>query len=515
MLGGAGAKPALNLDTDGAVPRARLAWMSLAVIAYLASRVPLLGLGFGSDSDAWSVGAVAIGIVREGHYQVSRAPGHPVHETLYAIPMALGGPLWSNALTLMLSLGVLIVTARLGRALGVSRPYWAAGLLAVHPLFWITSADSTDFTLAALLGAGSLLAGRTGSWRWAGILLGLGVGTRIELAVFAFPLVMLSGDPAWWRTLAVAAFTSAACYLPVLLAYGDTPWFLGDLYTSVHEPTSRATSFAASLWAASGLVPGLAVAGALFAGRKAVMSLARRKDPLWKAISSLAGAYLIVTLVHPGKPAYYVPLLPLAILSLIQVAPAACRVAILGAFLSYGFVYPDVIDRIGSSVSVGFRWNNGLVVKDWVGRWNANEAAARLDRNRPEECDLMVLGYWLPVWRWSHLDATPIPALAPEVQIDPRTNAAFVDRRGVGTVHKLSPSASATLHRGGMTMCYGEGIDGFLQEAYGYDIRAFGATEIRTRDLGYEVSERFTLPMLLWCGRAKGSWRECVRSQLG
>lgn len=495
--------------------RKTLVLVVIAAFAYLASRVPLMVLGFGRDSDAWSVASVAADLVRRGEYHVSRAPGHPVHEAINAVPIAFGGPMASNALTLLFSAGLLVVVVRLGRALGLSRSYWAAGILAVHPLFWIASADSTDFTLAALLGTSSLLAGLTGSWKWAGILLGLGVGTRIELAVFALPLVVLSGRPAWWRALAVAGFTAVVCYLPVLLTYRDAPWSLGDLYTSALEPTSRVSLFVTSIWAAVGLLPGLAVGAALFAGRKTIVSLASRKDPLLKATTLLAMAYIAVTLVHPSKPSYFVPFLPVAVLFLTRVAPAAWRVVILAAFLSYGFVYPDIIDRVGSSVSVGFRWNNGLVVKEWIARWNASHAAHMIAANRPSACNLMVLGYWLPIWRWHHLEATPVRTLTPGVEVDPRVNAAFAGRDHVVAVHKLDRPASAAVASAGIRQCYGEGIDGFLQDTYGYDIREFGATQIRVRDLGSEVSERFTLPILLSCAGVNGSWRKCIQSYFG
>jgi len=126
----------------------------------------------------------------------------------------------------------------------------------------------------------------------------------------------------------------------------------------------------------------------------------------------------------------------------------------------------------------------------------------------------MVLGYWLPIWRWGHQEASPVEVLEPDVRVDPRTNAAFLAADGLRTVHDLDRPASATIQMAGARLCYAEGIDGFLQEAHGYDIRQFAATEIPTRDLGYEVSERFTLPLLLRCGLAGTSWRQCVRLRM-
>ncbi len=500
---------------SGSSPRGRgLVWATLAVLTYVASRLPLMTLGFGSDSDAWSVAGTAADLFGRGEYHVSRAPGHPLHEAIYALPIFLGGALTSNVLTLLFSLALLAVVERLGHALGVSRPWWAAAILAVNPLFWITSADSTDFVLGALLGTSALLAATLGSSRWSGIFLGLGMGTRLEIAVFAFPIAVLSRNRPRWATFVIAVLACTACYLQVIVTYRRSPWLFGYLYISGLDWATRARFFMVAAWAATGLVPGLMAAGVVLGGWREVTALASRKDPLLRGTLCLAGSYALVTLVHPGKPTYYVPLLPLAILALTRVAPAAWRAALLLSFLSYALIYPDVIDRVGGSASFVFRWNNGLVVKDWVARWNAKHAAAMIDQGRRSDCELMVLGYWLPVWRWSHLEAIPVATLTPGVRVDPRTNAAFLAREGVRSVHKLDRQEAAAIHRTGIRLCYGEGIDGFLQEAYGYDIRESGATEIRARDLGSVVSERFTLPTLLWCRLAEGGWRECVRSRL-
>ena len=101
------------------------------VALYVSSRLPLVRLGFGNDSDAWSMASNASDVVH-GTHRVSRLPGHPVYEALYSTAAVLGGSLVCNLLTVGLSLIVLAVVGRLGGTLGVDRPGWAVAAIATR-----------------------------------------------------------------------------------------------------------------------------------------------------------------------------------------------------------------------------------------------------------------------------------------------------------------------------------------------------------------------------------------------
>lgn len=57
----------------------------------------------------------------------------------------------------------------------------------------------------------------------------------------------------------------------------------------------------------------------------------------------------------------------------------------------------------------------------------------------------------------------------------------------------------ARLSAAGVPVAYGEGIDAFLHEIHGYDVKAYWAVEVRVRTLGEAVSEHFVLPAVARC----------------
>ena len=103
------------------------------------------------------------------------------------------------------------------------------------------------------------------------------------------------------------------------------------------------------------------------------------------------------------------------------------------------------------------------------------------------------------------------------VAIDLTLNAAYRTGDGAWVVHNVDRAGAARLSAKGVRLAYGEGIDAFLQQTYGYDVKAYGAVEVPVRVLGEGVSEHFVLPALLKCGFMRLGWgAEClVRTEPG
>src|SRR5712692_6512927 len=108
----------------------------------IATRVPLLPLGYGSDSDAWRVAATASRLWNDGIYHPSRFPGFPLYEVLNAPMVALGGPLLCNSVTLVFFILsvftfwkiVVLHNLQIGRLL-----VWTFAFL---PILWKNSANT-------------------------------------------------------------------------------------------------------------------------------------------------------------------------------------------------------------------------------------------------------------------------------------------------------------------------------------------------------------------------------------
>jgi hypothetical protein len=495
---------------QGGKPRPLLA-ASAATAAYLLTRVPLLGLGFGTDADVWSVAANGR-LLLSGHYVPSRFPGHPLHEVLFAGPMVAGGPLASNAINLALSVAALALTWRLARGWAVPAPHATVALLAAHPLFWIASADSTDFMLATVLALGALEAARAARPLAAGALLGLAAGARVECLAFALPVAWLLPH-ARLRMAGAAAGVAALLFLPVCAFYLQRSAPVDDLVTAGLGPGPRVTLWLVAMWAALGLVPGATLAALLARARGRVAETLRARDPLAVAGLLLAAAYALLTLAHPSKASYFVPALPLLLLTLSRWVEPRGRLLLAAAFVSYALIYPDLVDRDPQGVRATLRANNGLVAKDVVARVNAAHVFAQVERGRPP-AGVVVLGYWLDAWRWGEPAAVRVAAVG-GVPLDPVRNAAWRAPDGTVLVHTLSATEAPALRARGLPLAYGEGIDAYAREVRGVDLAALGATAVPVRVLGREAAERFTAPHMIACLAAAGPWVECLRARTG
>lgn len=494
----------------------KLGLLALAAM-YVLSRLPLSLVGFGNDGDAWSMASNASDFVR-GTYRISRLPGHPLYEGLYSVGTVLGGPVACNLLTVGLSAILLLMVWRLGEILKVHRPAWAAVALATQAIFWVSSADSTDFILATLVGTSSVLAAVHGRSLLCGVCLGMAVATRAEMALYVIPLVILGRGLRGRQVVTATVLTAAILFIPVWSTLYESNWrgwFTRVFLMPEASPKQWVLLFAARAWAVLGLIS-LIILGVIIAiQRGRIISLVLSRDPLILASAGLAAAYLAMTLVHPSKSTYYVPLLPLALLSIMHVAVRWQRLLLVLSFAMYAAVYPDVIDVVDGRIQFGFRWNNGLVVKEWIARRNTVFASEMIEQNRPRGPSVLLLGYWLPVWRYGNPSSEPVTDMTGLGNIDTTLNQAYRTEDGALVIHNADEGSVSKLAAAEKRLVYGEDIDAFLKETQGFDVKTYGATEVRVRRLGKAAAERFTLPVLVGCGFAQERWEACVTREIG
>jgi hypothetical protein len=199
-----------------------LAFAALAVV-YVASRIPWLNLGYGTDPDAWRVALTADHLLSKGEYLPSRLPGFPLHE-LVTVPLVRGGWVWTNLSTVAVSLVGVYLFARILAELDLPHKGVLTVAFAFTPLLWINSMTTMDYMWALTFILGCYLALIRGHSLLGGVCLGLAVGFRITSvwAALAF-LVWL------WRErrlrsaipfLGALGLVSLVAYSPVLATYG-------------------------------------------------------------------------------------------------------------------------------------------------------------------------------------------------------------------------------------------------------------------------------------------------------
>ncbi len=289
-------------------PRDRALVLAVAGIV-LASRLPFLGPGYGSDPDAWRVANTARAIAANHRYQASRLPGFPVQE-LVSASLWRGGPLALNGVGALLTALGAGWFARSLRRLGTRDAGLAALALASTPAVYVASTSALDYGWALGFGLGALdlaLAGRAG---WAGVLVGLAAGCRLTSLALLVPLGLLlrrEGAPrgsSLVRFGLAALAGSATVMLPPFLTYGAG--FLSVYERGYPRLLFVAKSATVDVWGIPGTAALVGAAGAWAPGLRAprrVASIPARPNlrVIWAAASGIviyAAAFL--RLPHEG-----------------------------------------------------------------------------------------------------------------------------------------------------------------------------------------------------------------------
>lgn len=276
---------------------------ALLFIAVLASRLPFLGNGFGSDPDAWRIAMSGLHFLQDGVYQVSRFPGYPIAEFLNA-PLVVISPSASNLMSAFLSACSALLMAQIGREISVPRPLSAALFFSFIPVVWQISTTTMDHIWALfffLLSFSLYLRERR---LLASLSMGLAFACRITYAPLALiPLLLEFGfAKSLLQKKNILYLISCAGFAvfffsPVLFTYGSQ--FL--TYYSGSVPWKiQLWKISVGVW---GII-GLPLAGVL------VWSLSRLPNSQRKWILALPIFYfLLIFLKLPEDPAYLVPAL--------------------------------------------------------------------------------------------------------------------------------------------------------------------------------------------------------------
>jgi hypothetical protein len=313
----------------------------LAAVAVLATRLPWIGSGYGSDPDGYRVVIVARQIARSGVYEASRLPGFPVYEYLTTLS-AWSAPWVSNAVTALFSVASFVLFAIIARELGVRRYLLIALAFAMTPLVYVSSCCTMDYmpALAGQLAATYAVLRRRPAL--AGVLLGLSVGCRITAGALALPLclwiLLSSARAAAIRQCLVFAVTlllsAALCFLPVWRRYGAGffSFYDNDWYPPLDVVLTRALPL---VWGGLGLLAllGLLCAAPLYYRfTRGALDDARTRHALVLALVAVA-LYLIAFLRLPDEAGYLLPVVPFVLLVIALLVPPGAVAALAAALL--------------------------------------------------------------------------------------------------------------------------------------------------------------------------------------
>jgi uncharacterized membrane protein len=283
-----------------------------------------------------------------------------------------------DASVAMLAVGGLVVAWSTVRLAGRSRP-WDAAMLAVSPVLFVHAFTNWDLAAAAFAGAG-LWAWNRRRPAWAGVLLGLGVATKLYPVLLIGALFLLclraGRQRAWAVMFGAAALTWLLVDLPVWIAW---PASFGRFYSLNRSRPADWDSlwFAIEHWRGkpldSGLLPGQsptilntlsAAAFVLVAISIAVLVLRAPRRPRVAQVGLLVVVgFLLTSKVY--SPQYAIWLLPLVVLARPRwpavLAWQATEVLLL--FMRFYFFVGH--DHAGQGLPIGF-FLAGVVIRDLV-----------------------------------------------------------------------------------------------------------------------------------------------------
>jgi hypothetical protein len=348
------------LDLDFTRPRAFLALGAV----YVASRIPWLNLGYGTDPDAWRVALSAHHLLDAAEYLPSRLPGYPLHEFVTAV-FVKGGWVWTNLSTVLVSLLGVYLFARIASELRLPARGALTIAFAFAPLLWINSVTTMDYMWALTAILGSYLLTMKGRPGLAGACLGLAAGFRVTSGAVAIPLGLLLWRQQRLRELprfvAALVAVSLLAYSPVIAVYGLRFLNFYDASVTWQSFLNRLGKDALGVLGALAVLAGLAFSWRNL--RRLPQDL--RVDPhvlVWVTVVVL---YFVSFARLPHEIAYLTPVFPFGLFLMARYfRPFALRAA-LAVILLAGFV--DITspgDTVNMDTFTEARLGGGMLLSD-------------------------------------------------------------------------------------------------------------------------------------------------------
>ncbi|MFN3951683.1 MAG: hypothetical protein ACK4KT_04670 [Thermaurantimonas sp.] len=196
-------------------------------LAVFALKVPYLFVGYGPEEDAWGHVYNIIEMYEEGHYIISRLPGHPAYEALMFLffplikfPFIING---LSALAGSLAIGEFFRLMCIVRTKHSILWTLAFGLF---PAFFIGSTYAIDYAFTTWLMLRGVRLLLQGNYTNSGVYIGLSAAFRITSLALLLPAVILMFQKKvnfryYVYFLASSSFVAGLFYLPAILTYGS------------------------------------------------------------------------------------------------------------------------------------------------------------------------------------------------------------------------------------------------------------------------------------------------------
>lgn len=349
---------ALNLDLTQP-----LAFVAFALV-YIASRLPFINIGYGTDPDAWRVALSGYWLWDNAEFYPSRLPGYPIPEYASAAVIK-GGWVATNMLTVLVSLLGVWFFARIAEKLELPDRSLIVIGFAFTPLLWINSMTTMDYmyALTFILGCYYFLLREDTSL--AGVMLGLAAASRPTSLLFLIPFLVYlwrDGKRGETREFVVwTIFVPIIAYLPIAWRYGVGFLTFYDAkvgYLNVLRLLGKDTL---------GLLGSMAVIAAIIVSLPRLRRLPRdfirdKHVDVWLLAIAIT---VVVFLRLPHESAYLIPLYPFGFFMMARYFQRYVLAAVVAVIILAGFVdLTSPGDQINSRAFTHARLGQGLVLSN-------------------------------------------------------------------------------------------------------------------------------------------------------
>ncbi len=460
-------------------------FLVVLILAVVVTRLPLLPLGYGSDGDGWRVAWSASTLWHSGNYQPSRFPGFPVYEILSAPFIGIGGPLLSNAATLLAFMITILLFRMLLREWEIPSANILVATFAFLPILWKNSTVTMDYLWGLLCVVAAFLLGARKRYLIGAAMIGLAAGTRVTHILFLLPLAYLVGDSAWVRTVArmavVAAAVTLGCYLPVLLRpelMHDLAAYLADIRT--FSLSQRIGFFVYRAVYSLGLAGVLAIGVFGIASWKIWRNALRTNDR--RFVASLLGVSLMLALFFllADEREYLIPALPFLLVMLgMTFRPRVLGIVAL-LLLSEAFVSLDVVSHDFGHQRLSIHLAPGMLVQDTETRIEQGKLRESLGRYPPDDSSIVMTAQGPVLWVGN-------PGILYAKDLETAFDEPEVARSALHEhtyfIYSLPRPTCLRLRQEGYRVYYLEGTKDYLESFLRYDLDSAGVLPFHPRGM--------------------------------
>ena len=360
-------------------PKTSYRSLILVSIIIFITRLPFIFNGVGGEEDAWGTYLVTLGIANSGIYEYSRLPGHPIQELIYALSSNYGFVAYNLLTVLISTTGIFFFMLSL-RKLNFKHFLEIGLILAFIPIVYINSTNAMDYLWAMSFTLISFYCLVSRNFLFAGIMIGLAIGTRITAGAMLLPfIIFILHDQhrdntfiAIIKLCASALLISFISFLPVMQNYG---FAFFDYYKHFDHPDLVKILYKATLGIFGGI--GILVFAyfslvfliRIIANKSTSPSESKTKKCILYTSAIVVLLYITAYFNLPFKSEFLIPIIPFVLMTMTMYLPKIqIRIFLIGMILSCFFggvnLIHDLKGESQSSVSISNNFGPNKVAFD-------------------------------------------------------------------------------------------------------------------------------------------------------